>query len=169
MRLTHPIPRAFRARFLPGLLALALAHFSATPAPATVDDAQSFALEAATPWVEKGVEIRYDYARGTTVSGRKVRVSYQVFKGNRYWFFAGGSEDGVKFDMTVKDAEGKTVPGDFSKGNNSATYHFTAPRTMLVSIELTGTTSPGLPFDWAVVYGYMAKGKAAPKPANNKE
>ena len=150
-------------------LALASALFVALPASATVDDAQSFALEAATPWVEKGVEIRYDYARGSTVSGRKVRVSYQVFKGNRYWFFAGGSEDGVKFDMTVKDPDGKVVAGDLSKGNNSATYHFIAPRTMLVSIELTGTLSPGLPFDWAVVYGYMGKGKAADKSKDKQE
>ena len=141
-------------------LAFSAALFGPLPAMATVDDAQSFALEAATPWVEKGVEIRYDYARGTTTSGRKVRVSYQVFKGNHYWFFAGGSEDGVKFEMTVKDPEGKDVPGKFSKGTNSATYHFTAPRSMLVSIELTGTTSPGLPFDWAVVYGFMPKSKA---------
>lgn len=150
-------------------IVFAAAMVAVNPAMATVDDAQSFALEAATPWVEKGVELRYDYARGSTVSGRKVRVSYQVFKGNRYWFFAGGSEDGVKFDMAVKDPDGKVVPGDLSKGNNSATYHFTAPRTMLVSIELTGTTSPGLPFDWAVVYGFMGKGKAADKSSDKKE
>jgi hypothetical protein len=158
-----------RGIFAPFRLALAAALIAASPARATVDDAQSFALEAATPWVEKGVEIRYEYARGTTTSGRKVRVSYQVFKGNRYWFFAGGSEDGVKFDMTVKDPDGKVVRGDLSKGNNSATYHFTAPRTMLVSIELIGTISPGLPFDWAVVYGFMGKGKAADQPKDKKE
>lgn len=161
----NPVPH-FTHQLRRILFALALSV--ALPANAIVDDAQSFALEAATPWVEKGVEIRYDYARGTTTSGRKVRVSYQVFKGNRYWFFAGGSEDGVKFEMTVKDPEGKTVSGDFSKGNNSATYHFTAPRTMLVSIELIGTTSPGLPFDWAVVYGYMAKSKAEAKSKDKK-
>ncbi|MFM7179874.1 MAG: hypothetical protein ACKO2G_00120 [Verrucomicrobiales bacterium] len=150
-------------------LVFAAALVGAMPAMATVDDAQSFALEAATSWVEKGVEIRYDYANGSTISGRKVRVSYQVFKGNSYWFFAGGSEDGVKFDMTVKDPDGKVVAGDLSKGNNSATYHFTAPRTMLVSIELTGTTSPGLPFDWAIVYGYKGKGKAAENSTGKKE
>lgn len=151
------------------ILALVVALMTGPPLLATVDDAQSFALEAAHPWVEKGVEVRYDYARGSTVSGRKVRVSYQVFKGNRYWFFAGGSEDGVKFEMAVLDPEGRSVPGDFSKGNNSATYHFTAPRTMLVVIELTGTTSPGLPFDWAIVYGYTGKGKAGDNSRESKE
>jgi hypothetical protein len=40
---------------------------------------------------------------------------------------------------------------------------------MLVSIELTGTTSPGLPFDWAVVYGYMGKGKAEEKAKDKTE
>jgi hypothetical protein len=136
---------------------IALVAASAGFARATVDDAQSYALEAATPWVRKGVEIRYDYARGTTFSGRPVKVSYQVFKGNRYWFFAGGSEDGVRMDVVVRDENGQALSGTTSQGTNSATFHFTAPRTMLVSIEVTGTIKPAQAFGWALVYGFQSK------------
>jgi hypothetical protein len=137
---------------------------AAAPALATVDDAQSFALEAAQSWVKQGMEIRYDYARGTAISGRKTRISYQVFKGNRYWFFAGGSEDGIRMEIAVQDPVGLPVPGKTNTGNNSATFHFTAPRTMLVSIDVTGHTAPGQAFNWAVVYGFQSSKHTTPNP-----
>ena len=109
------------------------------------------------------MEIRYDYASGTTVSGRKVRVSYQVFKGNRYWFFAGGSEDGVRMEIAVRDPAETPSREATSPGNNSATFHFEAKRTMLVTIEVTGHTQPGEEFGWAVVYGFQGAVKPASK------
>ena len=157
-----------RSRIIPRLI-LAMIAAAAGVAHATVDDAQSYALEAAAPWVKKGVEIRYDYARGTTFSGRPVKVSYQVFKGNRYWFFAGGSEDGVRLDVTVRDENGQAVTGTTSHGTNSATFHFTAPRTMLVTIEVTGVIKPAQAFGWALVYGFQSKtAAAAPPPAKSE-
>lgn len=145
---------------------LAMLVFATTcTARATVDDAQSYALEAAEPWVKQGVEIRYDYARGTTFSGRPVKVSYQVFKGTRYWFFAGGSEDGVHLDIAVRDDADKPIAGTTSHGTNNATFSFTAPRTMLVSIEVTGVIKPAQAFGWALVYGFQGKSATTPPPS----
>ena len=127
---------------------------------AVVDDAHSYALEAAESWVAKGVELRYDYARGTVISGTTKRVSCQVFKGNRYWFFLGGSEDGAKMGITVSGPDGKPLTGKSTKGNNSATFYFTAPRTMLVSIDITGSVGAGVEFNWALVYGFQAPEKS---------
>jgi len=130
---------------------------SLVPVSAVVDDAQSYALEAATPWVEKGVELRYDYARGQLMPGGVARVSYQVFKGSEYWFFAGGSEDGVKMSMKVLDPQGQSVKGKTKHGNNATTFHFTAERTMMITIEVSGKLDVPMPFNWAVVYGFRSK------------
>ena len=56
---------------------------------ATVDDAQSFALQAAEPYVKQGFQVREDYWGGDLASGEKKAVRQQLFKGNEYWFWMG--------------------------------------------------------------------------------
>ena len=48
----------------------------------TVDDAQSFALQAAEPYVKEGFQVREDYWGGDLGSGEKKAVRQQLFKGN---------------------------------------------------------------------------------------
>jgi len=137
---------------------------AAHPAAAVMDDAHSFAMQAAETWVAQGVELRYDYPRGTLQSGGKATASFQVFKGNEYWFFAGGGEDGVKLNLTILDPDGTPVSVTTTQGVNSTTSQFTAPRTMMVRIEITGNTPDGIPFDWAVVYGFRPSRSTPPPP-----
>src|SRR5215471_17288172 len=54
---------------------------------ASVDDAQSFALQAAEPYVKQGFQVREDYWGGDLGSGEKKAVRQQLFKGNEYWFW----------------------------------------------------------------------------------
>src|SRR5260370_29796546 len=56
---------------------------------ASVDDAQSFALQAAEPYVKEGFQVREDYWGGDLGSGEKKAVRQQLFKGNEYWFWLG--------------------------------------------------------------------------------
>src|SRR5262245_53166192 len=56
---------------------------------ASVDDAQSFALQAAEPYVKQGFQVREDYWGGDLGSGEKKAVRQQLFKGNEYWFWLG--------------------------------------------------------------------------------
>jgi len=49
---------------------------------ASVDDAQSFALQAAEPYVKQGFQVREDYWGGDLASGEKKAVRQQLFKGN---------------------------------------------------------------------------------------
>ncbi len=58
-------------------------------APASVDDAQSFALQAAEPYVKEGFQVREDYWGGDLAAGEKKAVRQQLFKGNEYWFWLG--------------------------------------------------------------------------------
>ena len=53
-------------------------------AAGTVDDAQSFALQAAEPYVKEGFQVREDYWGGDLGSGEKKAVRQQLFKGNEY-------------------------------------------------------------------------------------
>jgi hypothetical protein len=82
-----------RPRFsnLQRVLALTVA-FSVGLAAATrasVDDAHSFALQAAEPYVKSGFQVREDYWGGDLGVGERKAVRQQLFKGNDYWFWMG--------------------------------------------------------------------------------
>lgn len=138
-----------------GFLSLALLVAAPQMASAVVDDAHSFALEAAQDDVEKGgVKIRYDYASGSLKNGQTTTVGYQVFRGNAYWFYLGSSEMATKFTVSVTDADGKEIKGKVRKYDNSYVFHFVPERTMLVAVTLSGVAEDFEEFSWALVYGY---------------
>ena len=58
---------------------------------ATVDDALSFAYEAALPYYKQGFSIRKDAWGGDLGLHDKKAVSSQLFKGNDYWFLMSSS------------------------------------------------------------------------------
>src|SRR5262249_36737223 len=74
---------------------------------ASVDDAQSFALQAAEPYVKQGFQVREDYWGGDLGSGEKKAVRQQLFKGNEYWFWLGTEVDKAKVAVHVYDSDGK--------------------------------------------------------------
>ncbi len=72
----------------------------------SVDDAQSFALQAAEPYVKQGFQVREDYWGGDLGSGEKKAVRQQLFKGNEYWFWLGTEVDRAKISVHVYDSVG---------------------------------------------------------------
>src|SRR6266542_969832 len=74
---------------------------------ASVDDAQSFALQAAETYVKQGFQVREDYWGGDLGSGEKKAVRQQLFKGNEYWFWLGTEVDRAKVSVHVYDSDGK--------------------------------------------------------------
>ena len=90
-----------RTLFVAFLLALV------TGARASVDDAQSFALQAAEPYVKEGFQVREDYWGGDLGVGEKKAVRQQLFKGNEYWFWMGTEVERAKVSVHIYDAEGK--------------------------------------------------------------
>src|SRR5436853_237946 len=77
-------------------LCLAVVFALARGAAGTVDDAQSFALQAAEPYVKEGFQVREDYWGGDLGSGEKKAVRQQLFKGNEYWFWLGTEVERAK-------------------------------------------------------------------------
>src|ERR1043166_4933745 len=72
-RMTAFLKTALRASFV-----VALAFVAAPVGRASVDDAQSFALQAAEPYVKEGYQVREDYWGGDLGSGEKKAVRQQL-------------------------------------------------------------------------------------------
>ncbi|HSV64098.1 MAG TPA: hypothetical protein VLH83_12200, partial [Chthoniobacterales bacterium] len=110
---------ALRASFV-----VALAFIMAPAGRASVDDAQSFALQAAEPYVKDGFQVREDYWGGDLGAGEKKAVRQQLFKGNEYWFWLGTEVETAKVSVHVYDSEGKLaeMPDSWEKGHFAAAH-----------------------------------------------
>jgi len=122
---------------------------------ATVDDAQSFALQAAEPYVKHGFQVREDYWGGDLGSGEKKAVRQQLFKGNEYWFWLGTEVDRAKVSVHVYDSDGKLSEESdgWQKGHFAAAHVIpkaTGSYFIIVSVE----ESPEERTHWALVYGF---------------
>ncbi|HEY4271608.1 MAG TPA: hypothetical protein VGM65_06360 [Candidatus Udaeobacter sp.] len=122
---------------------------------ATVDDAQSFALQAAEPYVKQGFQVREDYWGGDLASGEKKAVRQQLFKGNEYWFWMGTEVDKAKVAVHVYDSDGKLAEeaDSWEKGHFAAAHVIpkaTGSYFIIVSVE----QSPEERTHWALVYGF---------------
>jgi hypothetical protein len=122
---------------------------------ASVDDAQSFALQAAEPYVKQGFQVREDYWGGDLGSGEKKAVRQQLFKGNEYWFWLGTEVDKAKVSVHIYDSDGKLAeePDSWEKGHFAAAHVIpkaTGSYFVIVSVE----QSPEERTHWALVYGF---------------
>ena len=121
-------------RFLPLLAAaacLALTPFS----HATIDDAHSFAMEAAMPFVKQGFIVREDYWNGEVKSGQKLMVRHQMFKGNEYAFWLGSAQEGVTFELKVFDEKGAEIALDFKSDGMFASVRVNPVRRSTVGVQ----------------------------------
>src|SRR6476469_9986603 len=159
MRSRRNLPEHFMTAFLKTALrvsfVVALAFIAAPAGRASVDDAQSFALQAAEPYVKDGYQVREDYWGGDLGSGEKKAVRQQLFKGNEYWFWLGTEVDKAKVSVHVYDSDGKLAeePDSWEKGHFAAAH--VIPKTtgsyfIIVSVE----QSPEDRTHWALVYGF---------------
>jgi hypothetical protein len=120
-----------------------------------VDDAQSFALQAAEPYVKQGFQVREDYWGGDLGSGEKKAVRQQLFKGNEYWFWLGTEVDKAKVSVHVYDSDGKLAEESdgWQKGHFAGSHVIpkaTGSYFVIVSVE----ESPEERTHWALVYGF---------------
>ncbi len=85
-----------------------------------VNEAISLALEAATPYVEQGFEVREDNWSGTVDPGKALLVKHQLFRGNEYWFWAGTSWPGATVKVDVFNSKGVLISLEsFAKGGKA--------------------------------------------------
>lgn len=168
-RIHSPIPRRWLAA---AAAVLVLASWPA--ARAYVNEAISIALEAATPYVEQGFEVREDNWSGEVQPGQPLLVRHQLFRCNEYWFWAGTSWPGTTVKVDIFDGEGLSIGLEtFAKGpfagvralpQSTGTYFIRIvaeydPEKAAEENARFGDPVPGVGeftgvVDWGLVYGY---------------
>ena len=127
---------------------------AAMPALASVDDALSYALEAAQPYVKEGFTVREDYWGGDMAVKQAKAITHQLFKGNEYWFWIGTDEKAAKVSVHIYDSEGNLCEvegwqkGQFGAARvipkRSGTYY------LIVEVEKSNRERT----HWGMAYGF---------------
>ena len=128
-----------------GLLPVALAH---------VDDALSFAHEAAAPYVKQGFTVREDAWGGDLGVKDQQAVTAQLFKGNEYWFWLGTDTRGAVVTVHIYDSAGKLAESEFWQKGRFAGAKITPAKTGTYYAIVTVEKSSQERSNWALVYGY---------------
>jgi hypothetical protein len=142
----------FSMRF--ALLVTCLGLFLPVPLFATVDDALSFAYEAASPYVKQGFTVREDAWGGDLGVKDQKAVTAQLFKGNEYWFLTGTDTRNAVVTVSVYDSNGKLAQAEsWQRGRFSGARVVPAKSGTYYAI-VTVQKSPEERTHWALVYGY---------------
>lgn len=124
------------------------------PLHATIDDALSFALEAAEPYVKEGFTVREDYWGGDLPVKQTKAIIHQLFKGNVYWFWMGTDNDKAKISVHIYDSEGNLAEAEHWQKPHFAAARIQPKNTgsyyLIVEIE----ESPLERTHWALAYGF---------------
>lgn len=138
-------------RFISLLLAAVIA---ATPALASVDDALSYALEAAQPYVKEGFTVREDYWGGDMAVKQAKAITHQLFKGNEYWFWIGADEKAAKVSVHIYDSEGNLCEVEGWQKGQFAAARVIPKRTgtyyLIVEVEKSNRERT----HWGMAYGF---------------
>jgi len=132
-----------------GILALAgIAH-------ATVNDALSFAYEAAEPYTKQGFSVREDAWAGDLGVKDQKAITMQLFRGNQYWFIiATDIARGAVVTVSIYDSTGKLVQSDSWQKGKAAGATVTPTRSGTYYAIVTVMKSPAERTSWAMVYAY---------------
>jgi len=133
---------------------LLLLAFLAIPAYAYVNDALSFAHEAALPYVKKGFTVREDAWGGDLGVKDQQAVTAQLFKGNEYWFCLGTEVRGAVLTIHIYDSKGKLAEAESWQKGRFAGARVVPTKTGTYYAIITVEKSPEERTGWAVVYAY---------------
>lgn len=132
----------------------ALLFLLAIPVYAYVNDALSFAHEAAVPYVKKGFSVREDAWGGDLGVKEQQAVTAQLFKGNEYWFVLGTEVKGAVVTVHIYDAKGKLAESEAWQKGRFAGARVVPQKTGTYYAIITVEKSPQERTGWAVVYAY---------------
>lgn len=121
---------------------------------ATVDDAFSFALQAAAPYIKEGFTLREDYWGGDLPVKTQKAIVQQLFKGSEYWFWMGTDSDNAKISVHIYDSEGNLAETDRWQQKHCAAAKVVPKTTgsyyLIVEIEKSNQERT----HWALAYGF---------------
>ena len=126
----------------------------AASAWAYVDDALSFAYEAASPYVKKGFSVREDAWGGDLGVKDQQAVQAQLFKGNEYWFCLGTDVKGAVLSVNIYDSKGTLINVETTRAGRLSAVRVEPHRTGTYYAIVTVLKSPEERTGWALVYAY---------------
>jgi hypothetical protein len=131
---------------------------AASPAAGSIDDALSYALEAADPFAKQGFTVREDYWGGDLPAKGNIAIAHQLFKGSEYWFWAGTAAD-TGISVHVFDAKGDRADAEYwSKLRmGAARVAVNETGTYYLIVQFNPSVSGARPLQrtaWAMVYGF---------------
>lgn len=127
----------------------------ASPVLAMVDDALSFAYEAAYPYVKQGYTVREEAWAGDLGVDDSKAVTAQLFKGNDYWFFLATDQEKAKISVHVYDDKGNLAEKESWQKGKFAAAQVLPKRTGTYYIIVKVERSPAERTHWGLVYGYQ--------------
>ena len=141
-------------RFLFSFLTIITLVFSSTPVLATIDDALSFALEAAAPYVKEGFTVREDYWGGDLPVKQSKAIVHQLFKGNEYWFWMGTDTANAKISVHIYDSEGNLAEVAAWQKPHKAAARIVPKKTGSYYLIVEVEKSPEERTHWSLAYGF---------------
>jgi len=136
------------------LALFALTLFLPAHSWATVDDALSFALEAADPYVKEGFTVREDYWGGDLPIKQQKAIVHQLFKGNEYWFWMGTDVENARVSVHIYDSDGNLAEVEHWQKPHMAAARVVPKTTgsyyLIVEIEKSDRERT----HWALAYGF---------------
>lgn len=124
------------------------------PAGAGVDEALSYALEAAQPYIKEGFTVREDYWGGDMALKQPKAIPHQLFKGNEYWFWIGTDNKAARVTVHVYDSDGNLAEVEFKQKGQMAMARVIPKRTgtyyLIVEVEKSKTERT----HWGMAYGF---------------
>ena len=135
------------------IASLCLALATAT-AGGTIDDALSFALEAADPYVKEGFTVREDYWGGDLPVKTTKAIVHQLFKGNEYWFWMGTEEKGAKISVHIYDSDGNIAEVEAKQKPHFAMARVVPKKTGSYYLIVEVESSPKERTSWSLAYGF---------------
>ncbi|MEO7318656.1 MAG: hypothetical protein ABIZ56_06685 [Chthoniobacteraceae bacterium] len=123
-------------------------------ARAKVDDALSFSLEAAAPYVKEGFTVREDYWGGDLPVKTTKAIVHQLFKGNEYWFWMGTDEKGAKISVHIYDSEGNIAEVEAWQKPQFAAARVVPKKTGSYYLIVEVEKSPLERTTWSLAYGF---------------
>jgi hypothetical protein len=141
-------------RFVPLIFVLLSLTLGAGPAFATIDDALSFALEAADPYVKEGFTVREDYWGGDLPVKSTKAIVHQLFKGNEYWFWMGSDQKAAKISIHVYDSAGNLAEVEAWQKPHFAAARVVPKKTGSYYLIVEVEKSPDERTYWSLAYGF---------------
>ncbi len=123
-------------------------------AQGTVDEAHDYAMEAATPFVEQGYTVREDYWNGEVVSGQKLAIKHQLFKGNEYAFWLGTANPDCELELAILDVKGQPVHMERKAAKQTVSVRVNPPKTGTYTVVFSVKSKNERGVTWALAYGY---------------